>query len=42
MNNKRYFSNNSEFLDIKEVQALLNIKAPFEIQTGKSHFILAK
>jgi len=42
MNSNRYFSNNKEFVEFKEIQALLDINPPFEWQSGKSHFNLAK
>lgn len=42
MNSKRYFSDISDFIDIKEIETLFNFNPPFYIHTGKSHFILAK
>jgi len=42
MNSKRYFSNVSDLIDIKEIESLFDISPPFNIHTGKSHFILAK
>lgn len=42
MNTNRYFSKDKEFLDIKKIQALFEIDPPFNIKSGKSHFILAK
>lgn len=42
MNSKRYFSNLSDFLDLKVLQELFNIEPPFNIFSGKSHFSLAK
>jgi hypothetical protein len=42
MNSKRYFSNIIDFIDIKEIESLFEIEPPFNIHTGKSHFILAK
>ncbi len=42
INSKRYFSNISDFLDYKEIENIFNINPPFNIHTGKSHFILAK
>ena len=45
MNNKRYFTSLSELLtykDIIEIKNILSKKPPFDIFTGKSHFILSK
>jgi hypothetical protein len=42
MNSKRYFSNITDLIDIKEIESLFEIEPPFNIHTGKSHFILAK
>jgi len=42
MNSKRYFSDLSDFLDIKEIENLFAINPPFDIHSGKSHFHLAK
>jgi hypothetical protein len=42
MNSKRYFSNISDFIDIKDIENLFEIEPPFNIHTGKSHFTLAK
>ena len=42
MNSKRYFSNIIDFLNIEEIKALFEIKPPFNIHSGKSHFTLAK
>jgi len=42
MNSKRYFSNVIDFIDIKEIESLFDIDPPYNIHTGKSHFILAK
>lgn len=42
MNSKRYFSNITDFIDIKEIEILFNIDPPFDIHSGKSHFLLSK
>ena len=42
MNSKRYFSDLTDFIDIKEIETLFDGTPPFDIHTGKSHFILAK
>jgi hypothetical protein len=42
MNSKRYYSNISDLIDIKEIETLFELAPPFNIHTGKSHFILAK
>lgn len=42
MNTKRYFNNVSDFIEIKELENLFLINPPFDILSGKSHFILAK
>ncbi len=42
MNTKRYFNNVSDFIEIKELENLFLINPPFDIHSGKSHFILAK
>jgi hypothetical protein len=42
MNSKRYFSDISDFIDIEDIKSLFDMVPPFDIQTGKSHFILAK
>jgi LAGLIDADG endonuclease len=42
MNSKRYFSNVIDFIDFKEIESIFNMEPPFNIHTGKSHFILAK
>jgi len=42
MNSRRYFSDISDLIDIKEIESLLDINPPFNIHTSKSHFILAK
>jgi hypothetical protein len=42
MNSKRYFSNIFDFLDIEEINALLEVEPPFNIYSKKSHFLLAK
>lgn len=42
MNTKRYFSDLSDFLDVQEITELFKINPPFDIHSGKSHFILAK
>ena len=42
INSKRYFSDLSDFIEIDEIKTLFNLKPPFEIQSGKSHFNLAK
>ena len=42
MNTNRYFSDLSEFLDVQELRDLFEMNPPFDIHSGKSHFILAK
>ena len=42
MNSKRYFSNIIDFLDIEEINALLEIEPPFNIFSNKSHFTFCK
>jgi hypothetical protein len=42
MNSKRYFSNIIDFIDIEEVKALFEIEPPYNINSKKSHFTLAK
>lgn len=42
MNSKIYYSNISDLINIKEIETLFELAPPFNIHTGKSHFILAK
>ena len=42
MNSKRYFSNILDILDVIDLKDIFNIEPPFNIQSGKSHFILTK
>jgi hypothetical protein len=42
MNSKRYFSNIFEILDVEEIEEIFNSEPPFNIHSGKSHFILSK
>jgi hypothetical protein len=42
MNNKRYFSNILEIIDKEELFTLFKLNPPFNINSNKSHFILAK
>ena len=42
MNSKRYFSDISDFIDASEIENLFAMEPPYNIHTGKSHFILAK
>ena len=42
MNSKRYFSDLSDFIEEDEITNLFKIEPPFDIESGKSHFILAK
>ena len=42
MNSKRYFSDLSDLIDLDLIKSLLEIKPPFDINSGKSNFILAK
>jgi LAGLIDADG endonuclease/Cytochrome b/b6/petB len=42
MNSKRYFSNIFDIFDIEEIENIFNSNPPFDIFSGKSHFILAK
>ena len=42
MNSKRYFSDISELLDIQDLKELFDTQPPFDIYSGKSHFVLAK
>jgi hypothetical protein len=42
MNSKRYFSNISDIFDIEEIENIFNSNPPFDIFSGKTHFILAK
>jgi len=42
MNSKRYFSNIFDIFDIEEIENLFNSNTPFDIFSGKSHFLLAK
>jgi LAGLIDADG endonuclease/Cytochrome b/b6/petB len=42
MNSKRYFSNICDVFDIEEIENLFKSNPPFDIFSGKSHFILAK
>ena len=39
---KRYFSDLSDFIEEDEITNLFKIEPPFDIESGKSHFILAK
>lgn len=42
MNTKRYFSNIFDIFDLSEIEELFKIEPPFNIYSGKSHFILTK
>ena len=42
MNSKRYFSDLSDFIEEDEIKNLFKIEPPFDIESGKSQFILAK
>jgi hypothetical protein len=42
MNSKRYFSNLSDVIDVEEIENIFTMDPPFDIHSGKSHFILAK
>ena len=42
MNSKRYFSDLSDFIDVQEITELFESEPPFNIHSGKSHFILTK
>lgn len=42
MNSKRYFTDLSELLDTQEIKELFSIEPPFDIYSGKSHFLLSK
>ena len=42
MNSKRYFSDLSDFIDVQEIKELFESEPPFNIHSGKSHFILTK
>lgn len=42
MNTRRYFSDLSDFVDVQEITELFEMTPPFDIHSGKSHFILAK
>ena len=42
MNSKRYFSDLSDFIEVDEIKNLFKIEPPFDIESGKSQFILAK
>jgi hypothetical protein len=42
MNSNRYFSDLSDFVDVQEIIELFKMNPPFDIHSGKSHFILAK
>ena len=42
MNSKRYFSDLSDFIEEDEIKTLFKMEPPFDIHSGKSHFILSK
>jgi hypothetical protein len=42
MNSKRDFSDLSYFIDVEEIEHIFRMDPPFDIHSGKSHFILAK
>ena len=42
MNSKRYFSDLSDFIEEDEIKTLFKMEPPFDIHSGKSHFILCK
>jgi len=42
MNTKRYFSDLSDLVDVQKITELFEMTPPFDIHSGKSHFILAK
>ena len=42
MNSKRYFSDISDFIEVSEIENLFAIDPPYNIFSGKSHFILCK
>jgi hypothetical protein len=42
MNSKRYFSNIFDIFDGEEIEELFKTEPPFNIRSGKSHFILTK
>ena len=42
MNSKRYISDLSDFIEEDEIKTLFKMEPPFDIHSGKSHFILCK
>jgi hypothetical protein len=42
MNSKRYFSNILDIFDVEEIEEIFKTEPPFNISSGKSHFILTK
>jgi hypothetical protein len=42
MNSKRYISDLSDLLDVKEIEELFSINPPFDIHSAKSNFLLSK